>query len=395
MLPQNILNQSSKKFALIISMYQYPNGDAGSVRQHAFANLLMENGYIVHLIGVTLQSTKIDGEYLGVQYTLYPKYHIHTRYKEYIQTYFQANGQLPEIILLTNITMLGFMYVRKFAIKSGITLIHDRTEWYSINEFIGKFYVSPKGIVAYIQDMLKYLLLFNNKLSMISISTYLDNYFRSKNIHSLRLPVIMDSNSFVANKNATDKVLHITYAGSPEGRKDYLSVMIQAFTKLSDHERSQIDFTLLGIDTPTLTDLWNITIEELDALGCIHALGRVPRTEVLERLKNTDFTILIRSSTARYAKAGFPTKVVESLMSSTPVILNMTSDLGMYLKDGYDCIEVEHEDPESIVKALRRALALTPEQKDQMKKNARKTAEENFDYRLYIDEFGKFINNES
>ena len=105
--------------------------------------------------------------------------------------------------------------------------------------------------------------------------------------------------------------------------------------------------------------------------------------------------ILIRSSTARYAKAGFPTKVVESLMSSTPVILNMTSDLGMYLKDGYDCIEVEHEDPESIVRALRRALALTPEQKDQMKKNARKTAEENFDYRLYIEEFGKFIKNAS
>ncbi len=190
-------------------------------------------------------------------------------------------------------------------------------------------------------------------------------------------------------------MLNITYAGSPEGRKDYLTVMIKAFRLLSNYERNHIDFTLFGIDTLTLTKLWNITIDELNTLGCIHARGRVPRTEVLERLKNTDFTILIRSFTARYAKAGFPTKVVESLMSSTPVICNMTSDLGMYLKDGYDCIEVSDETPEAIVKALRRALALTPEQKDQMKKNARKTAEENFDYRLYIEEFGKFIKNAS
>lgn len=151
----------------------------------------------------------------------------------------------------------------------------------------------------------------------------------------------------------------------------------------------------MGIDRNALAKLCCLPEDDLSAMCCIRALGRIPRNEVIQHLNETDFTILIRSSIARYAKAGFPTKVVESLMSSTPVICNMTSDLGMYLKDGYDCIEVEHEDPESIVKALRRALALTPEQKDQMKKNARKTAEENFDYRLYIEEFRKFIKNEA
>jgi hypothetical protein len=63
-------------------------------------------------------------------------------------------------------------------------------------------------------------------------------------------------------------------------------------------------------------------------------MGRIPRPQVLEELSKADFTVLMRSEEQRYAKAGFPTKFVESLATATPVIANSTSDLGMYLKDG-------------------------------------------------------------
>ena len=40
------------KHLLIISYGKYPNGNAGAVRQHAFAKLFMECGYEVTVIGM-------------------------------------------------------------------------------------------------------------------------------------------------------------------------------------------------------------------------------------------------------------------------------------------------------------------------------------------------------
>lgn len=69
----------------------------------------------------------------------------------------------------------------------------------------------------------------------------------------------------------------------------------------------------------------------------------------------------------------------------------MTSDLGMYLNDGYNCITVDDETSESIACSLLRALSLTSDQKYRMRFNARQTAEKHFDYRLYLDDFYKYI----
>ena len=55
-------------------------------------------------------------------------------------------------------------------------------------------------------------------------------------------------------------------------------------------------------------------------------------------MDNVQFDVLLRYSDLRYTKAGFPTKVVESLASATPVITNITSDLEMYLKDGENSV---------------------------------------------------------
>ena len=48
---------------------------------------------------------------------------------------------------------------------------------------------------------------------------------------------------------------------------------------------------------------------------------------------------------------------------------------------------VENMAPESIVKALRRAIRIPEEKRKEMQQTARKTAEECFDYRRYIDAF--------
>lgn len=383
-----------KKKVLFISTCHYPNGDALAIRQHSVANLFISNGWEVEIIAYQPKKSSIILYDRNIKCNLYGGNHLH--FKQYLTNYFSKCQHLPHTILVTGIPLPAYMYVIKIAKRSNLILYRDSSEWFSLSEFIGFNIFSIKGILSYFQNIIKNTIFFDKHIGVICISKYLYNYFTKNGARSIRIPVIMDLNDFQENKIYSDNLLRITYAGSSTaGRKDYIKETIHAITKLNEDERSHINFMLIGLNSDDVAKISGLSKKYLANLRCLRIMGRVPRSEVIQHLNETDFTILIRSSTARYAKAGFPTKVVESLMSSTPVICNMTSDLGMYLKDGYDCIEVADETPDAIVKALRRALALTPAQKDQMKKNARKTAEENFDYRLYIEEFGKFIKNES
>ena len=388
-----------KKAIVICGTPLFPDGNAMSLRQQTIGKLLLANEYDVEIIGFTLTCMNSPNILNDIHYRLYPKCAktVILKVKElyffnkFVTNYLLENRNVPDLILVTELFPYLFTWVKVFSNNHNVTCLHDCVEYYSLDQVFGDI----KYLISYLFALIRIKLLVDHSISVISISSYLNTYFSNRNILSFRLPVIMDKTLFCTmSKAESDTILRISYAGSP-GRKDYLKEIITAIRGLTIEEKAQIDFTLMGIDQNTLAKLCCLSYKDITTMDCLHTLGRVPRNEVIQHLNETDFTILIRSSTARYAKAGFPTKVVESLMSSTPVILNMTSDLGMYLKDGYDCIEVEHEDSESIARALRRALTLTPEQKDQMKKNARKTAEENFDYRLYIEEFGKFINNES
>ena len=119
--------------------------------------------------------------------------------------------------------------------------------------------------------------------------------------------------------------------------------------------------------------------------------GRIARNEVLKHLESADFTMLLRPENERYAMAGFPTKVVESLSTATPVICNYTSDLKLYLKDGENSIILEDTSAESCANALKKAVSLTAEERKIMQNNARKTAEKEFDYRVYTDKVKEFI----
>ena len=92
---------------------------------------------------------------------------------------------------------------------------------------------------------------------------------------------------------------------------------------------------------------------------------------------------MLRPENARYARAGFPTKVTESLASATPVICNITSDLGMYIEDMNNGIIVKECSAGAVKEAVERALDLDLADRERMCRNARDTAEEFFDYNEY------------
>lgn len=181
------------------------------------------------------------------------------------------------------------------------------------------------------------------------------------------------------------------YAGSP-GKKDYLKEIVEAMAGLERDKLVNIKLVLLGINKTQLITMCEVSENAINKCGhSLKIMGRVEKSEVLHYLQRTDFSVLLRSESQRYAKAGFPTKVVESLATGTPVLCNLTSDLGMYLKDGENSIIVKDCTATKFKDALRRVLDLTYEDRLKLYDNARQTAQKEFDYRCFTEEFNSFL----
>lgn len=370
---------------LFLAVCKYPDGDANAVRQHAFATILKQLGHEVTILSLNRAENIEHQEFEGISYLALKGRYLDC--KKQLEEYL-LNSKVPDMMFLNAIPLPAFLHAKKYAIKNNIPLVHDAVEWHSIDQYS---LTDGYGLICILsQSSIINRFILDKNFKVISISSYLDSYFINKGIKSVRIPVIMNVSQISSNKQQPDVKLHITYAGSPKG-KDYLTNIISAIEMLDENERELLDFTLLGVNESDLADSIQKPVGSIEKLKCINARGRVLREDVLKYLAKSDFTILIRSEKARYAKAGFPTKVVESLSSATPIILNITSDLGMYLRDSYDCLTVASENPEDIASTLRRALTLSLNEKKCMGVNARKTAEENFEITKYSKVLKNFL----
>lgn len=277
--------------------------------------------------------------------------------------------------------------IMKSADKDGVSLFYDAVEWYSSSQF-------KKGERAHQYRKTNNLLEkeINNRFKVISISRYFEDYFNARGIKTVRIPAVLDVQSVAYEKHAPEDKTVILYAGSP-GKKDYLREMLEACAQLTPEERDKLEIRLIGIKKDELVQKCNVSEKTMsDVCQMVKCMGRLPHEEVLQNLQRAHFTVLIRPEEERYAKAGFPTKVPESLATGTPVICNLSSDLGMYLKDGENAIILASRRVQDVVAGLRRAINLSQEQKAQMCKAARKTAEESFDYKKYVGKVRELIN---
>ena len=224
----------------------------------------------------------------------------------------------------------------------------------------------------------------DKSFSVISISSFLEEYYKSKGIDTIRIPILCDSACKSINKSCSDKLV-LFYAGAP-AKKDYIGNLLEALLLLTQEEQKKIKFLLIGVNKDKLIKQSGISSSTIEACSeMLELCGRVPREEVIERMREADFTVLPRDASLRYAKAGFPSKVVESLSNSTPILCNLSSDLDLYLKDGENAIIADSHHPEDLAKAIRRALELSTEMKREMRAKARESAEKHFDYRNYSD----------
>jgi glycosyltransferase involved in cell wall biosynthesis len=179
------------------------------------------------------------------------------------------------------------------------------------------------------------------------------------------------------------------YAGDA-GRKDLLANAIRGLSYLGERGKS-VRMFIVGPSHDEFASSLGSDSELLNTCrDQVEFTGRLPHRVALQRVAECDFSIMLRPH-QRFAEAGFPTKLVESLACGVPMIGNLTSDIGMYVRDGIEGIVLADCTPESFAQGLERALSLSPDQRQAMREAARRRAEGSFDYRNWVETIGQFM----
>lgn len=380
------------KEIVIITTGWFPEGDAGAVRLKMMAKCLTEANFHVTVLcrGKEHDKGTVEGiDYISLRYkrSRLGKAYDYFTFPARVKRYLKKNADSLHGVYIYNAHISVFEFCKSFCSSHGIRLFHDCVEWYSPEEF-----KNGERNVWYRNKVRINTKIIDHRFSVIAISRYLDDYFSSRGIKTMRVPILCDSASREHPKAENGEKLTLFYAGTPL-RKDLVGNLLKAALLLTKEEQKMLRIVFVGVTREGLINGSDVPPDVID--GCsefLELVGRVPRHEVLRRMEEADFSILLRDASLTYAKAGFPSKIVEALSNATPVFCNLSSDLEEYLEDGKNSVIPKDHTVESVTEAIRRALSLTPEEKNTMSKNALETAKSNFDYRQYTKRFYEFFN---
>lgn len=384
---------------LFFSLFEFPDACAAATRVVNLVKTLQAEKCTVDVLGVTdSTSASLSGTVRDIPYTLIRMkreygYRAHKRNFQLnrdLKEYLANQRESYDVIVLSNVYFDCAGVFLKYSKKHGSKIIVNAVEWYDQESTRFK---GVRGKINLIKNRLALMCIHKKMGNILAISSLLDNYYKNRGCNTITIPTIVDLSEYASvlniSSNESDK-LCVAYAGSP-GRKDYIANAIRAIELLTEAERAKAELHFYGPEIKALYDL-GLTEEFLSTYKeNIFCHGRIPYAEVKEKIAAADFTVLLRPN-KRYANAGFPTKVGESMACGTPVIANITSDLGKYIIDGKTGIVCANESPEACAEAFRRALAMTAEEKTAMRRAAYEMANTAFDYRAYVDKMSEFLN---
>ena len=107
---------------------------------------------------------------------------------------------------------------------------------------------------------------------------------------------------------------------------------------------------------------------------------------------HSDFSILFRKND-KTNTAGFPTKAVESLSLGTPIFLNYSSDLHIYLQNYKNSIVVKDFKVKTLKKALIKMVEIDGTELQMMRQDALNTAQSNFLFSSKTNLMSNFLRN--
>lgn len=329
---------------IIIGELTFPQMCASSIRVYGIAKACKLIGLSPIIIsrGNLSTDSEFDLSFIEVNSFLSLKHKMSYKkqYQSLLNNY--VNKDIAAVILYGNSSARFFNTVYNWCKEKNIKLIVNIGENYSYKQF-------KHGFLNKNYWLFKYNFYFNLKKNntFITCSDMASDFFKSKN--TVKINAVMDV--FTNNQKKLNKDITILYAGDA-GKKDKLNPIIRAVCQYNLEYERKIYLKILGPSK----EIINKKIQSLknckESAKYIIPFGNVTREEVLKQTELADFTILVRPN-ERYANFGFPSKVAESLCLSTPIIANITSDLGYFLVENKCGIQIKGSSFEDIYNSLK------------------------------------------
>ena len=374
---------------LYIGWFGLPETASG-IRVFQIAKLLRDSGNNVTFLCLNQSGLKENQEiqYDGFKYIR--KRQFESRIKNGINTFCGVYDlkvikeiieiEKPDTVIVYNDKERLTGQIISFCHKRSISVGADVTEWYEISRSKKWDRIVAKNVDYRIRTM-------DPKLDfIISISPFLTTYYRSHGCNNvIEIPPIIDCVKSEIMPTSL-KIRHLVYAGSPAQKDLILPYLI--VIKDINNDQVKVVADIVGVTKEQVRTL--LQVDNPEKIGII-AYGRVPHEECVKVIEKADFSILFREN-LRYAKAGFSTKLSESLSLGIPVLCNAVGGADEIIKDGFNGIKIEGCDSASIMNAVERILLLDENSIDAMKGHAIETAKQRFVGELYTDILDKAVN---
>lgn len=381
---------------LLFCPFSLPNTSAASIRIINIAKMLQAKKCDVEVFGINYDNNDSEGCYEGINYNMlniktknsycYRKKEIKSSIENMLNK-LTKKGHIDTIIL-TGIYVDFFNIFLKYSKKYKTPIIINSSEWFGFDD------VSFKGIygkVKLIKNRVALKFLYPKTKNIIAISSLIDKYYKNHKCNTIIIPTIVDMNNYKNVNHKKSKKIKIVYAGNPR-KKDYIINVIKALLMMDETSRNRFELHLYGANKEEISKLGVLPKDFKTLKKVLFCHGSIPFEKVKSIVTDADYTILLRPN-KKYANAGFPTKVGESMACGTPVIANITSDLDKYIIDNNNGIICNDEKPESCMNALLKTLKISESSYFSMRENAFITAQKYFSYNIYKDKLYYMINN--
>ena len=380
---------SARPWVAYVGPFQYPEGGAAARRVRGMAESLSMAGLDVVIASGAGDATSKAGRLVaqgeGISWCLlgervaehWPRPLRRFRYAWMggrTLEWLESRDSLPAAVILYSGYTPYLQRLLPWCRRNGVRLLFDAVEWYEPARKWG-YLVSPYQ--WNIEWSMRRLV--PRVDGVIAISRYLADYYRAR---GMPVALIPPTTSLIADNHWNPaSSLRLCYAGQP-GSKDELGIVLQAVGRLAD-QGAPLELTVAG---PSRSDVLGL-LETKSGNGpaWLRTPGMLAHPNVQTLIGESDFTVLLRKP-CRVSMAGFSTKFVESLARGTPVIANLTGDLGSHLVDGKNGIVCKLPTVEGMSESLARALLLPDHQRQRMRRNAIRHAQEAFHPAVYAEQ---------
>lgn len=379
---------------IICGYFNFPRGGAAANYVQAIAKVFLALDKKVIVISNRNSDVKLEGnEYQGIKVE-----DIHLREDKlghYLDFNFFIGKYYKKILTKYSIDSCDFIIAysrdpfilnsvlkigKKVGAKTGVCLVEwfekkDYNRWFSN---IGYW----KSQIAFYKTNFKFDYIF-------PISTYIEDYYMNRNCRTFRLPCLVDTEEFEYNEKLIDDKKFFIFPGNGK-MKDALEETIQAFSMLNDEEALRLEFHICGVGKFAKQVIEEHNLENSSA-GKIIIHDWMSYEELVDLYQKAHFMILARDI-SRMTLANFPSKIPETLSYGIIPICSRVGDYTkLYLKDGENSLIMDGCDVNTILLAIRRALAMTKQEIIEYSNRCRITAETKFDYRKWVRPLENFF----